>query len=309
MAKEQGIKKLAVSFSGGRTSAVMTKRIVEEWSADFDEIVVAFMNTGCEHEATLEFVDKCDRTFGLGVVWIEAVVPKAKGEGIRHRLVDFSTASRDGEPFEAAVAKFGIYNSTSPKCTADLKIRPHDHYLKERGFKFGKRLDHFTAIGIRADEMDRINFRTRAKHGFIYPMAEEWDMTKRDVALEIKRWPFDLEIPGDHFGNCTWCWKKSLRKHMTLALEEPEVFNFPRRMEEQFGDMTPHLKKSSDDGKARWFRGHRTVQDIIDLANRGGFEPYKDDPYEHGKIPSLFDSVLDVGAACGDGCEMGADDD
>ena len=63
--------KLAISFSGGRTSAVMTKLCVEKFK-DTHDIAIIFANTGCEHENTLDFVNKCDKHFGWGVVWIEA---------------------------------------------------------------------------------------------------------------------------------------------------------------------------------------------------------------------------------------------
>ena len=96
--------KLAISFSGGRTSAVMTKLCVEKFS-DTHDIAITFANTGCEHENTLKFVDQCDKHFGWGVVWVEAVINQEKGIGPKHRIVDYETASRYGEPFEDAIKK------------------------------------------------------------------------------------------------------------------------------------------------------------------------------------------------------------
>ena len=64
--------KLAISFSGGRTSAVMTKLCVDKFSETHD-IAITFANTGSEHENTLKFVDQCDKHFGWNVVWVEAV--------------------------------------------------------------------------------------------------------------------------------------------------------------------------------------------------------------------------------------------
>ena len=66
-------KTMFVSFSGGRTSGYMCHYLIQNKSDEYDFIFV-FANTGLEHEKTLEFVDKCDKHFGLNLVWVEAVV-------------------------------------------------------------------------------------------------------------------------------------------------------------------------------------------------------------------------------------------
>lgn len=145
------------------------------------------------------------------------------------------------------------------------------------------------------------------KYGIIYPMIE-WGMTKRDVAIEMKSWPFDLDIPGDHFGNCTWCWKKTDRKLYTLAIEDPSVFDVPKRLEEKYGhiDALAGRKCCDQNGRAQFFRKHRSAEDIIREASETQFEPYSDDPHEHAYD---FDESLDVGGACGESCEAWADGD
>ena len=65
-------EKLRISFSGGRTSAYMTKWMIENLKDKY-EMIVCFANTGKEREETLEFVDKCDKKFGFNVVWIESI--------------------------------------------------------------------------------------------------------------------------------------------------------------------------------------------------------------------------------------------
>ncbi len=192
--------KISASFSGGRTSAVMTKRVLEKYG-NTHEIIVVFANTGCEHPDTLRFVDDCDRNWGFNVVWLEADVSPEKGVGVSYKVVDYQTASRNGEPFEAYIAKYGIPNMTSPACTARLKTDVMEAYLKDQGFLRGKQLNYDTAIGIRADELDRISVR-RHKMRFVYPMADEgW--TKQMVIDYMKQFPWDLKIP-EHLGNCTW---------------------------------------------------------------------------------------------------------
>lgn len=72
--------KLQISFSGGETSAYMAQRLIKECNKTH-EIITLFANTGEEAEETLEFVDKCDREFGLNVIWLEADVNPELGKG------------------------------------------------------------------------------------------------------------------------------------------------------------------------------------------------------------------------------------
>ena len=62
------------------------------------------------------------------------------------------------------------------------------------------------------------------------------------------------------------------------------------------------------DGRRHFFRGHRDVADIFALLEAkkaaGTFEPYVNDPFEHG---IEFDPEIDVDSACGESCEIGAD--
>lgn len=285
----------------------MTKMLWDSCK-DTHDILITFANTGCEDERTLEFIHECEVRFGWPVVWLEAVVNPQMGKGIRHKIVSFETASRNGEPFEAAIAKHGIFCRTHPQCTSRLKEEPMESHRKEVGFTRGKKLNYDTAIGIRYDEIDRMSSKAKERR-FIYPLIKA-KMTKRDVALEIATWGFDLQIPGDHYGNCVWCWKKSLRKHLTLAKEAPEVFDFPRRMEEKYG--TVKAKDASGHNGRRWFfRGNRSVDDIIGLSKTTQFQPYKDDPWEHGQQAGNYewDAEMDTGSACGEGCEIGHDHD
>jgi len=291
--------KLAISFSGGRTSAVMTKLCVEKFK-DTHDIAITFANTGSEHENTLKFVDQCDKHFGWNVVWIEAVVNPERGKGIRHKVVTYETAARDGEPLEADFAKHGLPGPGWLHCTRDTKELPIKDYLKSLGWKWG---EFWIAIGIRSDEMDRVS-QNREKLKFVYPLVDAgW--TKEDVKAECMSWPFDLDLKGEHYGNCTWCWKKSLRKHMTLALESPEVFDFPRRMEEKYS----HITTTNDPNMSRqMFRKNMTTVDIIEMARTTDFEPYVDIDQSQLFSQANYDVFLDTGSACGESCEIGADE-
>ncbi len=264
------------------------------WFRDFYDIECAFANTGCEHPATLEYVNACDKYWGFNVVWLEAEISPKKGIGVRHKIVTYETASRNGEPFEAYIAKYGIPNQWAPHCTSRLKTEVMESYLRTKGFRRGKKLNYETAIGIRADEMDRVSARAK-EYGIIYPLIRK-GYTKQDVLNEVSTWPFQLRLPGEHFGNCQWCWKKSFRKLMTLAVDAPEVFDFPRRMELKYGD----FKTENATGGVRvFYRGARTVESIFESAKQP-FEKYAD------AIRSLpqFDPVQDREFDCGASCEI-----
>lgn len=292
--------RISISFSGGKTSAYMTKMLLDHFRKHepWREIIVTFANTGQEHEETLKFVDRCDKAFGFGVVWLEAVVDPRKRKGIRHKVVSFETAARKGEPFEAYIAKHGIPNRMYNQCTSRLKTEVMESYRKSAGW--GKE-DHSTAVGIRADEVDRVSQVAMKKWRVFYPCVDA-GVTKADVRHWWAEQDFNLNLP-EHLGNCVWCWKKSNRKLLTVAKDHPQLFDFPKRMEEQYALAGGERR----DGEARkprcFFRGERKAEDILREAAQGNFTPFSDDHF----IP--FDTDLDVGGACGDSCEVYADQD
>lgn len=294
---------LAISFSGGRSSAVMTKICLDMYE-DTHNISITFCNTGCEHPATLDFVNDCDTHWGLKVVWLEACIDGRRGVGVRHKIVDYTSASRDGEPFEAFIKKYGIPNQTSPICTSRLKEDVMVSYRKSIGWVLGKNRNYQTAIGIRADEIDRISVRSE-ELGLIYPLVN-LNITKSQVNKYMSQFDWDLKIPNDAYGNCVWCWKKSFRKLATVAKENPGFFDFPKRMEIEYGNhLTKYPGQSfratvGPDGKRHFFRRHKDTNYIFDMArNMKPCDVYSEDAIQMG----LFDD-LDLGGSCDQGCEV-----
>lgn len=284
-------EKLFISFSGGRTSAYMTKWLLEN-KPDSTEVVVIFANTGEENEATLDFVDNCDKAFNFNVVWVEAEVQDGLGKGTRHRVVDYETATRpnteDG-PFEQVIRKYGITNKAFPACTRELKLRPMTSYVRSLGWASG---DYWTAIGIRADEIDRMS--TSAESNKIcYPLVKA-GIKKQDIIDWWSEQPFDLRLP-EHLGNCQWCWKKSRRKLLTLVMEDPTVFDFPHRMEKKY----PFAGAGKTREPRKFFRGHTSTSNLFVEACLTDFEEFSD--------PN-FNPPLDMTDGCGDSCEVFADE-
>jgi hypothetical protein len=135
---------------------------------------------------------------------------------------------------------------------------------------------------------------------FIYPLVDE-GYTKDMVVAEVRTWPFDLEIE-EHEGNCLWCWKKSLRKLLTLAKDHPNYFDFPAEMERDFGNhMVTEATASPVCGRRLFFRGYRTVADLKRMAAQP-FEPFTD------RFTPTGEDELDYGVGCGESCEIGSDE-
>lgn len=244
-------ERLAVSVSGGRSSMYMAYRLFTEYSDQY-EMVFLFANTGQEREETLLFVHQFEMTFNIPIVWLEAVVYPQVGQGTRHLITDYQNASRNGEPFEAMIAKYGIPHIARPRCTETLKVFPINSYKRDIGWKGVQQ-----AIGIRADEPKRYANR---KPKMVYPLVDFFPVTKQDVIDWWSKQSFDLQLQ-EHEGNCSWCFKKSLSKLKRLVKEQPALFDFPERMEEKYGLVRARLGTPQ-----KFFRGQRSVQDLRDLC-------------------------------------------
>jgi len=142
--------KTVVSFSGGRTSAYMLRQVLDA-NEDHSDLLVLFANTGKEHSATLAFVQDCAERWGVPITWLEF-----RDDETGFAVVDFASASRQGEPFEALIKKRSyLPNPVTRFCTIDLKIRIIHKYLRSLGLSTeDEPVDMMT--GIRADEPRRV---------------------------------------------------------------------------------------------------------------------------------------------------------
>lgn len=271
-------KDLFISFSGGKTSAYMAFLILNnvEFLSKFERVFVVFANTGQEHNETLNFVNRCDVEFGFNVVWVEAIVHHDRRVGCTHKVVDFESASREGQPYEEVVKKYGLPNLSYPHCNRELKINPMHSFLAEVSGN-GR---YSTAVGLRLDEFDRVakDYKSRS---IIYPLID-WGVKKRDVLSFWSKQSFSLKIP-DHQGNCVWCFKKSFHKLGKVMTETPDVFDFPLRLERKYSEIK--------EGKRAIFRGHNSTEDLQRL---------------HKSNDKIFNSKESF--SCGETCEMFADD-
>lgn len=241
---------ILVSFSGGRTSAFMSHLMLQKYSRK--QLIFVFANTGQEHEKTLEFVHKVDQDLGLNLTWVEAVVHSRSGVSTSHRIVNFESATRDISLFKAMALKYGLPGPGWLHCTRELKERPIHSYMSSF-IKKKKYKGYRTAIGIRADEIDRIP-ANYAQRNLMYPLAD-LGMTKQDVDKYWASKNYDLGLP-DYLGNCVWCWKKSAKKLRTVAGEHRQLFAGAVELEK-------FANHGSGDRTRKMFRGHLSASEIL----------------------------------------------
>lgn len=163
---------LITNTSGGKSSMAQAIIIKQKYGHKFDTICL-FANTGMENEETLEFLDKCDREYGLSIIWLEAVVHE-HNKGNTHRITNFKDAYRINQyfdplhPFHAHVKKNGVPNATYPQCSDRLKEQVIESYKKDNGLKGVAQ-----ALGFRIDESNRAMSRSvknaLAKIGILNP--------------------------------------------------------------------------------------------------------------------------------------------
>jgi len=98
----------------------------------------------------LRFVQDCSEHWNVPIVWLEYAE-------VNYTIVNFKTASRDGEPFEALIRKRNyLPNPVTRFCTSELKIRPIGRYLLSLGMADTEtEAENMSMIGMRADEQRR----------------------------------------------------------------------------------------------------------------------------------------------------------
>ncbi len=210
-----------ISVSGGRTSGFMLRQIIDAHGGKLPaDVVPVFCNTGREHEATLQFLHEIEQRW-TPIVWLEYRFRPGSPTVHDYEVVDYCSASRNGEPFEQLIqAKKFLPNPVMRLCTSELKIRTGNRYAKRTlGWK------HFDrAVGLRHDEPRRVakmKGDERAEN-VLLPMSQA-KHGLRDVREFWNQQRFDLNLPGDDpaFGNCDLCFLKSRAKIEKVLQTEP----------------------------------------------------------------------------------------
>ena len=232
-----------IQFSGGRTSAYMTKRLIDEGLKD---AIVCFQNTGKESPETLDFINECNKRWNLNILWLEY------GGKNTFKIVTYETASRNGEPFDLAIQENkSLPNSLMRWCTRILKIETCNRYLKSIGV-----VDYVTYLGLRYDEPKRWMRRVGNENEEL-PLVK-WKVTKHMVFEFWAKNDFDLNL-DEPFGNCDLCFHKKKSKIKFIAKNHPETFKWWVDMENKWG------KHFRDDGPLQFYLDTAHIQmDMFD---------------------------------------------
>jgi hypothetical protein len=285
-----------VAMSGGETSGYLLRMVLNAWGGTLPaDSWVVFDNTGKEREKALEFVERCSLEWSVYIHWLEYVWRGSKRPPHRrkrwtereyqnhlrawkksdagkrwkagvqpshtYREVNYATASRNGEPFEAVTRHRGfVPNIKNRFCTGELKVRTKERFMADQGYS--DRDSYVTLIGLRADEPDRIAalkadpqagslaFPLHAA-GVTKPMVNDWWATM----------PFRLGLKG-YQGNCDLCWHKDIRHIVRTMHEEPERAAWWIEQERW-------AQKNARSASGRRFRRERvTYAGLLELAQR-----------------------------------------
>ena len=256
-----------ISFSGGRTSAFMLHKVLEAHDGDIPDFAkVTFANTGKEMPQTLDFVNDVAQKWGVDIVWLERFAREAREDEknkyvYETKIVDYKSASRNGEPFAALIkARRYAPNPVARFCTSDLKIRAIKEYLVDM---LGWETPYTSLIGIRGDEVRRavkMNGTIESGQERYLPLYLD-GVTAKDVGKFWEQNDFDLGLPNNNgvtdWGNCDLCFLKGTGKKQSIIRERPDLADWWIEQEEQL---------SAAVGKGAFFRkdspSYRVMQTI-----------------------------------------------
>ena len=262
-----------MSFSGGRTSAFMLRRVLDAYGGQLPaDVHVLFANTGKERPETLNFVRDCAERWSVRIRWVEYHLTDGPDGKLIHgwREVNHDTASRHGEPFSALIrARSFLPNPVMRFCTQELKIRVMGKFARAVGF------DHWTSvIGLRADEPRRVakaTAPTSERWENVCPIAEAGE-TVHDVMAFWSAQPFDLRL-RQHEGNCDLCFLKGRGRIERILRDRPDLAAW-------------WIAQEDVDGSDRTFRKDRpTYRRMLDMVERTPFLPGIDMGEDDGTLP------------------------
>jgi len=214
-----------ISFSGGRSSAMMLKKIIDAHGGALpDDVYVAFANTGKEREETLRFVYECGVRWGVKIHWLEFVTMRKKVDvASRFEIVGLNSASRNGEPLSRLIKlKSSLFSTLRGRwCTEFCKVGVTHDFMASLGYKVG---EYTEVIGFRADEYDRVvELPARPRNvsrRFAFPLAKD-GVRKGDVKGFWQVQGFDLELQYGG-GNCDHCPFLSDKSRIARARANPD---------------------------------------------------------------------------------------
>jgi 3'-phosphoadenosine 5'-phosphosulfate sulfotransferase (PAPS reductase)/FAD synthetase len=200
-----------ISLSGGRTSAYMLMKILDEYGGRLPaDIHVLFADTHKERAETYEFLFEFENQFDIPIHWVE-------------RPGGFEQLITDKKFLPNTVARF---------CTTELKLVPIRDWMIAKGYE-----NWCMVVGVRADEVHRM---TRLQRGegndrwwYQFPLVDD-GITEDDVLAFWRCNHFDLELKS-YEGNCDLCFMKGVKKRVRILAEHPELGAWWAEQERRIG--------------------------------------------------------------------------
>lgn len=268
-----------INVSGGRTSALMLRRVLDAHGGTLPaDAHAVFQNTGKERHETLDFVRDVEAHWGVPIHWIEyagrdlrAPIARAVIDGVTrlpHMEVTHATASRNGEPFARLIAeKRYLPNGVTRFCTQEMKITAGRDFMRALGYTEWESL-----IGLRFDEARRVaNIRASEHPAQWEPRMPLYDarITKADVTAFWAASPFDLRLQWWE-SNCDGCYLKSADILERIERDHPGTLAWWHAREVERGAT---------------FQSHRSFASIISRARLPTLTGVLNDPDDAGTIP------------------------
>ena len=227
-----------ISFSGGRTSGFMLKKIIDAYNGTLPEdLYIVFANTGKEMPQTLDFVRDCADKWDCKIHWLELEIADERPV-YRTKEVNYETASRKGEPFEALIQRRKMLpNPVMRMCTQELKMNVMKRFMKEKGHK-----EWTNVVGLRYDEPRRVAKQNRQNDS----NANAWDsvcplyqdkITVKEILEFWQKNNFDLKLTSENgqttAGNCDLCYLKGTKTLTKIIKEKPDLADWWIAQEEK----------------------------------------------------------------------------
>ena len=217
-----------ISFSGGRTSGFMLKKIIDAYEGQLPEdVYVVFANTGKEMSQTLDFVNECSEKWNCKIHWLELEIAEERPI-YRTKEVTYETASRNGEPFAELInRKKMLPNPVMRMCTQELKMNVMKRFMKQKNFT-----EWTNVVGLRYDEPNRVAKQNRQNDSnknawdSICPLYQD-KVTIKEVLDFWDKSNFDLKLTSQNgqttAGNCDLCYLKGTKTLTSIIKEKPEL--------------------------------------------------------------------------------------
>lgn len=231
-----------LALSGGRSSAAMLRLLLDVYGGALPaNFHVLYTNTGKEHAETLLFLQRISDKWKVAITWLELAEVLPGGRAVMHKVVDFDTCSRNGEPFHIlrdAKPNFAPHRMTR-MCTVYLKVYVANAHIKTLAW------DNWTLLyGYRSDEHGRLHKALlrcgQDKHPWTpdAPLIKA-GIDKKAVLAFFDQSDFDLGVP-DLCGNCTFCFLKDELKLRKLIQILPGEIDWWIDLEADWGGKGDH---------------------------------------------------------------------